>query len=99
MDRWESLCDPSKGCHAACCYFEGSPCEELDRETLRCRVYITRFGLRQTVDGKPFRCAPMAEKLLVEGVPHVQCGYRVVRSIEHRPVAINPEVPVIAGLP
>lgn len=85
LTRWEGLCDPAKGCGVACCYYEGSPCTELDLETKQCRIYDHRFGLRATMDGKRFRCASMREFLLHKPAPTL-CGYRVVQSIEGVPV-------------
>jgi hypothetical protein len=55
--------------------------------TLRCRIYDHRFGLRQTVDGKRFRCASMMERLLHEPAP-VKCGYARVTRIHGQPVNV-----------
>ena len=85
VKRWERLCDPTKGCGVACCHYEGSPCTELDVETQRCRVYATRFGKRQTVEGKTFKCASMADWLMHKPAPE-HCGYSIIRSIEGIPV-------------
>ena len=74
----------------------GSPCEKLEftddaKSIGRCTIYSKRFGVHQTVAGQSFRCVPMTTKLLTDGVPHPNCGYNVVRSIEG--------VPVVRGLP
>ena len=97
-ERWEGYCDPSKGCGVACCHYEGSPCEHLEQETTRCRIYATRFGLRQTVDGRVFRCAPMAEWLTHKPAPE-RCGYGRVRSIQGTPVSrVENGMPVVRGM-
>ena len=92
--EWESFCNCESGCRTQCCYFEGEPCENLDiyKPSLnagRCRIYETRFGMRRTTGGKIFRCATMAEKLLVEGAPNRYCGYSHITSIEGRPVLMK----------
>lgn len=83
--RWEGLCDPSKGCGVACCYHAESPCEHLDVTTQRCQIYPVRFGLRRTVSGEPFRCAPMKEFLQHRPAP-TGCGYQAVTAIDGVPV-------------
>ena len=50
-----------------------------------CRIYPMRFGVHQTVAGKTFKCASMADWLMNKPAP-AQCGYAVVRSIEGLPV-------------
>ena len=84
------MCDPAKGCRTACCYYNGSPCEELrimNTKTNRgvCRVYPTRFGVHKTVAGEAFKCASMADWLMEKPAPE-SCGYAVVRRIEGLPV-------------
>ena len=89
-DRWERKCDPSKGCRTACCYFEGSPCEELfvtdhSAGVGRCRVYPMRFGEHQTVAGATFRCVPFGQWLQHRPAPDA-CGYEDVVRVNGVPV-------------
>ena len=94
LDAWERLCYPTQGCKTACCFYADSPCEHLilDPATQvgRCAIYDHRFGEHQTVDGQRFQCVPMSVKLRIEGAPHLQCGYAVIRSVEG--------VPIVRGL-
>ena len=89
-DAWEGMCRPEHGCKTACCYYQGSPCEELrimNTKTNRgvCRVYPTRFGVHKTVAGETFQCVPYAAYLKHQPA-HPKCGYAVVKSIEGMPV-------------
>lgn len=84
------MCDSSKGCRTACCYYEGSPCEHLriiDHQENRgvCRIYAERFGEHQTVAGERFQCVPYGEYLKHQPA-HAKCGYSVIHSIEGIPV-------------
>ena len=79
------------GCGTRCCFYEGSPCTQLEftdaaKQVGRCKVYPERFGRRHTVSGVAFQCVPMIAKLKLDGVPHPKCGYNVVRSLEGVPI-------------
>ena len=92
--EWESYCDNRNGCGTACCFYEGSPCENLQwikkKEGIGvCSIYERRFGVRKTVDGKEFLCAPMFVRLKEEGIPHPKCGYASVRSIQGEAVPMR----------
>lgn len=93
-DAWEALCEPKGGCGTACCFFNGSPCEHLElfdtkRQAGRCRIYDHRFGTHRTVDGQAFHCVPMMNRLQITGLPHPQCGYACVTSMNGKPVAMG----------
>ena len=84
--EWEGMCDPSKGCRTVCCFFEGSPCEELqwvDRKKGigRCRVYLTRHGRHKTINGKEFMCVDMKQWLALN-IPVRECGYHPLTAVE-----------------
>ena len=107
-DAWERLCDPSKGCRTACCYYRGSPCEHLriiDHAANRgvCRIYPVRFGIHRTLAGQAFVCAPLHVAMRYHTVPP-RCGYAAITSVNGHPVPDptleSPSpwgVPVIAG--
>jgi len=89
-DLWERKCEPANGCRTACCYFEGSACENLrvmNTKTGRavCRIYFDRFGEHKTVDGKAFRCVPFMVWLRTKPAP-AKCGYAGVTAIDGVPV-------------
>ena len=85
LDAWERLCDPTKGCQAKCCYYEGSPCEELNLSTLTCRTYPNRFGLHKTVSGVEFQCVPFHVALQHQPAPE-KCGYAGITQINGVPI-------------
>lgn len=93
--EWEGLCRADQGCKTACCYYEGSACENLkivDNKTGAgvCSVYDLRFGLHKNLEGQTFRCVPF--RTYLQHHPAVEgCGYKVVLSIEG--------VPVVRGKP
>ena len=98
-ERWENLCDPTQGCGVACCYHEGEPCEQLDLETKRCRVYANRFGRRRTVTGKEFLCSPMMVWLRHKHPP-AMCGYAKVTAIDGKRLPRfreSVDVPMVRG--
>lgn len=82
----------------ACCHYEGSPCEMLDLQTSKCTIYDERFGIRKTVDGKEFLCAPMQEYLMHKPAPKY-CGYARIVRIAGKPVhAVNAGIPIVPGM-
>lgn len=88
MDRvseWESMCNPESGCKTKCCFYNGSPCENLDiykteLSAGRCRIYESRFGIRKNLKGEEFQCVPMHAYLLLKKAPEL-CGYGDITSV------------------
>ena len=87
---WESYCDPGKGCGTACCFFNGSPCTELEfldpeKKIGRCRIYDKRFGRRKTIKGDVFQCVPIHVYMQFHSVP-ARCGYEGIEVENHQEV-------------
>lgn len=83
---WEAMCQPSGGCGTMCCFYEGSPCEELrwvDRKKGIgvCTVYSKRHGYHKTLEGKEFVCSDMGTWLKYN-IPHERCGYRGIVRVD-----------------
>lgn len=57
---WEKKC---LRCGACCGAYE-DPCRELEKDgegKYSCRIYSRRYGARETVGGKKFRCMPLRD--------------------------------------
>lgn len=73
---WESKCTR---CGACCGATDSDPCENLlflPDGKYACKIYETRFGLRQTISGKKFHCVPIRDILHINWTGDSCCGYK-----------------------
>ena len=73
--EWENLC---LRCGACCGAYE-DPCRELRKDPdgkYSCGVYERRYGARQTVSGKKFRCMPIRDIIHMAWDHDQLCAYK-----------------------
>ena len=73
--EWETLC---LRCGACCGAYE-DPCRELKKGTdgkYFCGIYSRRYGARQTVGGKKFRCMPLRDIIHMSWDHDQLCAYK-----------------------
>ncbi|MDD5019696.1 MAG: hypothetical protein PHS61_04665 [Candidatus Omnitrophica bacterium] len=78
---YEGLCRLCGGC---CGLFEKDPCRELARGAdgrYYCRIYEDRFGLRRTIHGNEFLCAPVRKVLSGSWAGSYRCAYKNYKRV------------------
>ncbi|MDD5584252.1 MAG: hypothetical protein PHV55_04260 [Candidatus Omnitrophica bacterium] len=75
-EEWEALC---KRCGGCCGIFE-DPCKHLkkdDNGKYFCEIYNDRFGVRESVGGKKFKCVHISQILNRNWFNDRTCAYKI----------------------
>jgi len=73
--EWEKNCI----CCGGCCGAFDDPCQNLkldENKRYFCEVYLTRLGLRKTVNGKKFHCIHGTNLIFAGWKNHHLCAYK-----------------------
>lgn len=76
--EWEKLCMHCGGCCGAyddpCLYLKKDKKDKKDK--FYCKIYIGRFGLRNSLKGEEFNCVPVKEILSTHWKKDYLCVYK-----------------------